>query len=243
MLKIKYFNRYRYFHTPIDFLTKISGFFNILFLLSLISFSLTAQYESIQGSPYPGQKIQTTSILTRQSGQELKETEPSLSLINGLFWQFSIGTLAGNKNKQDMNGVPGIMMMTSYRFNRRISFGIGLGIEVMEYTAAPFYADFKLHLPVNRPYSPYLYGNAGKSMPLGKPPESFGIHNKYTGGFMSGVGAGIFLPGGEDFGWYFQAGFRYNELRTELSHGWVYWQSEIIHYYHRLELRLGVFFN
>lgn len=142
-----------------------------------------------------------------------------------------------------MNSVPGMMMMASYRFNKRISCGIGLGIEVMEYAAAPLFADFKLHLPVNRSYSPFLYANAGKSMPLGKPAESFSVLYNYTGGFMSGAGAGILFPGGKNFGWYFKAGFRYNELRTEITQTWINRQSMIIHYYHRAEVRLGVFFN
>jgi hypothetical protein len=208
-------------------------FLTFVLVLSCFPYLLTAQ----TGTVPDGLNSHVMSVeLTGLANTEFQETaDPTPSYSNGFLWQFSIGTLAGNKNKQNMNGVPGIMMATSYRFTERISLGIGLGIEVMEYTTAPLYADFKFHPPVNRSYSPYLYANAGKSLPIRNPSG--------TGGFMSGAGAGVLFPGGTDVGWYLQAGFRYNELRTEIPHGWGNRQSVMIQVYHRLELRLGVYFN
>jgi hypothetical protein len=158
----------------------------------------------------------------------------------GTCWQFSVGTLAGKKEHQDPKGLPSYLLLISYRFSPWFSAGAGLGIDVMEHMAVPAFAEFKLLLPVKRSYYPYLYFKSGHSFTLNSEETHHHYNIEHSGGYLLGTGAGILLPGREDFRWFIQAGFRANELKTHASPGI---SGRIIHVYRRLELRIGVFFS
>ncbi len=167
---------------------------------------------------------------------------PSGSHRSGLYWQFSIGSLTGKSFEDGSAGVISLMMLSSYQINNWFSAGLAIGIDMLEYMALPLCVDFKLLLPVKRSYYPYLYTKSGYSLPARKTGETNFNKSEYFGGPVFGVGAGIFLPGREDFRWYIQAGYRYSELRMESKPAGGF-KRELLYYYHRPELRLGVFFN
>jgi hypothetical protein len=158
----------------------------------------------------------------------------------GVCWQFSAGTLAGKKEHQDPKGLPSYLLIISYRFSPWFSAGGGLGIDVMEHMAVPAFAELKMLLPVKRSYYPYLYFKSGHSFTLNSEKSYNPYRIEHSGGYVLGTGAGILLPGREDFRWFIQAGFRANELKTHSS-PWV--SGRVIHVYRRLELRIGVFFS
>jgi hypothetical protein len=171
-----------------------------------------------------------TELSIKQSGHH----------YSGVCWQFSAGTLAGKKENQYSKGLPSYLLVISYKFNPWFSIGAGLGIDVMEHMAVPAFAEFKILLPVKRSYYPYLYFKSGHSFTIKSEKTQYPYEIGHSGGYLLGTGAGILLPGREDFRWFIQAGFRANELKTDAS-PWT--SGQIIHVYRRLELRIGVFFN
>ena len=204
----------------------------VMLLLFLSSFSIPELAEQRHDKEDPNNQARDSSK---------RETIPFQE--KGSFWQFSIGTLAGKNIQQETKGMPSFNFMYSYKFNRSVSAGFGIGLDIMDYMAAPAYFDLKLHLPVNRSYFPYFYIKSGKSFSVSDPGELNGMKSRNTGGFLIGTGAGIFLPGREDFRWFLQAGFRYNELNTELTQIWLDRKSNIIYSYQRLDVSIGVYFN
>lgn len=170
-----------------------------------------------------------------QGGIEARESS--------VYWQFSAGTLAGKKPNEEARGYQSFMFVSSYRLTPAVSSGIGIGLDLMDHIVVPLYADLKLLPPVERSYRPFLYIQAGKSFPVSKTSESQIETHLNRGGIFLGTGAGIFLPGREDFRWFVQVGFRYNELGIDVTNNWTDRQSKLIHQYHRLELRLGIFFS
>lgn len=201
-------------------------------LLILLSSSIAAQGESVPDKEDPDKQTQDGLKRKIIPFQE-----------KGSFWQFSIGTLTGKNVQQETDRMPSFSFMYSYKFNRTVSAGFGIGVDIMDYAAAPVYIDIKFHLPVNRSYFPYLYLKSGKSFSLSDSGQLNGMASRNTGGFLAGVGAGIFLPGREDFRWFLQAGYRYSELNTEMTQAWWGTSSSLLYTYPRIDVSFGVFFN
>jgi hypothetical protein len=161
---------------------------------------------------------------------------------SGFYWQLSVGVLTPKSSEDRSEGMISFRALTSWQFTRWFSAGIGIGADMLEYTVIPVFADFKLLLPVERSYYPYLYAKAGYSLPLKQIKETKYSKAEYFGGPMFGTGAGILLPGREDFRWYIEGGLRYSEIKMDITHP-GHFKRTLIYYYYRPELRLGIFFN
>lgn len=116
-------------------------------------------------------------------------------------------------------------------------------MDLLEYMAAPIYGNIHLHLQVDRTYHPYLFFRSGYSFPLGKGDDGPVYKFDRLGGYMLGTGAGILLPGDDDIRFYLQAGYRYQELRTDRTHTDTGVVMNYSTFYNRLELTIGVFFR
>jgi hypothetical protein len=169
--------------------------------------------------------------------------EGGVSRISFPYWQFSAGTLAGKKPGEEAKGFPSFMLVTSYHFPVRLSAGVGVGLDIMDYMVAPLYADLKFLPATDRSYRLYLYMQAGHSFPIDKTSELWAATHRNSGGIFLGTGAGILFPGREDFRLFIQAGFRYNELGIDITNNWANTRSRIINQYNRLELRIGIYFS
>jgi hypothetical protein len=237
--------------------------FSLMILLAILSLQLTGQTDDhTERNPGSGGLLNNQHFVFSNNpevyaNQLSLDNEPSTifsltdttlipvtarSQKSGVYWQFSVGALTGKSAEDRSEGMISFRALTSYRFTRWFSAGIGIGADMLEYTVLPLFADFKLMLPVERSYYPYLYANSGYSFPLKKSKETKFSSTEYFGGPMVGTGAGILLPGREDFRWYIEGGLRYSEIRMDIRHAGLF-KSTLIYYYFRPELRLGVFFN
>jgi hypothetical protein len=237
--------------------------FSLMVLLAIISLQLTGQTDDhAETNPESAGLLNNQLIVLRNNPEVYAnplspENEPSTlfsftdttivpltarSQKSGVYWQFSVGVLTGKSAEDRSEGMISFRALTSYQFTRWFSAGIGIGADMLEYTVLPVFADFKLMLPVERSYYPYLYAKSGYSFPLKKSKETKFSTTDYFGGPMFGTGAGILLPGREDFRWYIEGGLRYSEISMDLRHAGLFKRTHI-YYYFRPELRLGVFFN
>ncbi len=163
--------------------------------------------------------------------------------FSGFFSQASAGFLAGKSDHGDPASLPAFSILAASRVSPRFSLGLGTGMDLLEYMAAPVYGNIHMHLQVDRTYHPYLFFRSGYSFPLGKANDEPVYKFDRLGGYMLGTGAGILLPGDDHIRFYLQAGYRYQELRTDRTHTDTGVVVNYSTFYNRLELTIGVFFR
>jgi hypothetical protein len=201
-------------------------------------------------SDYLNIKVMTPQII-RIGKSQISSLEASAYPVKknlkteGYYIQLSASVLTGKDSTGFLSG-NSFHFSNGYQFRNGIVVGIGTGLEKMNVTIVPLYADFRYY-PLSTRISPYAwiksgYGFATTDIPYTNYNEPWG---ESEGGFLFGAGAGIAL-----FTWQRAAinigiGYRYQKI--SLSHDEYWWGGnsvrETVTQFNRLELQVGFMFR
>jgi hypothetical protein len=164
----------------------------------------------------------------------------------GYIIQLSAGILTGKNELGNTTGYS-FHLSNGYQFKNGLGVGIGSGLEKMEITIIPLYADVRYY-PLKTRISPYAWLKTG---------YGFAASDKYSGrdfyytpadskgGFLFNAVAGIAL-----FTWQRTAvnigvGYRYQKITISQEQYWWGLPStkEIVTQFNRMELQLGFIFR
>jgi len=164
----------------------------------------------------------------------------------GYFIQLSASILTG-KDELAYRTSNSFHLSNGYQFKNGLGVGIGSGLEEMEVTIIPLYADIRYY-PLKTRISPYAwlktgYGFATSDKDSGR--DFYYVPADTKGGFLFNAGAGIAL-----FTWQRTAvnigiGYRFQKITTSQEQYWWGQPStkEIVTHFNRIELQLGFTFR
>ncbi|MBE0677051.1 MAG: hypothetical protein IH591_20530 [Bacteroidales bacterium] len=164
----------------------------------------------------------------------------------GYFIKFTGSILAG-KNEFGKVGSPSFHLSNGYQSGNGFSAGLGTGIEELDVSILPLYAEFGYH-PFQTRVSPFVWIKSGYGFTLADRAEDYYTYSygsEYEGGFLFSTGAGIAL-----YSWRRNAiciglGYRFQQISvTEATDWWMSTTSrEYITRFNRMELQLGFIFR
>ena len=169
-----------------------------------------------------------------------------------------VGVLAGNGGNPQ--SAPFIFQTSvNYNVNKNLSLGLGSGIEYLNETYLPVFANIEYKLR-NTKFSPYAFVQAGYVFSVDESrtqgdyivPYYYYYSSSFyypgpwynsadmdaKGGLLINPGIGIRTMFSENFGMSFSFGYRYSGLKYTGESDYTIW-----HDYNRLSLKLGIIFN
>ncbi|MFP4060230.1 MAG: hypothetical protein ACOC2F_07940 [Bacteroidota bacterium] len=150
------------------------------------------------------------------------------------------GILAGSGNDQIDTPVS-LHYTGTFLFQNHLSFGIGSGIEILNYLTIPLHADIRYYIPVKQGFSPYLYTTGGLYFPTNKK-ESDGYRDVlHQNGIFVNPGVGILLNNKNNSGIGISVGYRHQILEDEFEydHPGSYNPTSRKYIYNRLSLHIA----
>jgi hypothetical protein len=164
----------------------------------------------------------------------------------GYFIQLSASILKG---KNDLGNITShsFHLSNGFQFKNGLGVGIGSGLEEMEITIIPLYADVRYY-PVKTRISPYAvlktgYGFAASDKDLERDFYYTPVDSK--GGFLFNAVAGISLYTWQRLGVNIGVGYRYQKITISQEQYWWGGPStkETVTHFNRFELQLGFTFR
>lgn len=136
----------------------------------------------------------------------------------------------------------GFTTITSYRFPFRLSVGAGIGIEWFNVAGLPVFADLKYNF-LKGGLTPYVYTQAGYSLPLASNPE--GDYSTHYGGPLFAAGVGLRKNFSNRNAFVFSLGYRFQQMRTDFGYYWYSQNYDTIRYdkFNRFVFSLGFIFD
>ena len=191
--------------------------------------------------------------------QKLKISKASVSFIepvaypvkvnqktNGYFIHLSASILTGENELGNTTG-KSFHLSNGYQFKNGLGVGIGSGLEEMEVTIVPLYADIRYY-PLKTRISPYAWLKTGYGFVTSDKELERDIY--YTpveskGGFLFNAGAGISLYTWQRTAVTIGVGYRYQKISISQEQYW--WggasSKETVTHFNRIELQLGFTFR
>jgi hypothetical protein len=164
----------------------------------------------------------------------------------GYFIQLSASILTG-KNERGNTTSNSYHLSNGYQFKNGLGVGIGSGLEEMEVTIIPLYADIRYY-PLKTRISPYAslktgYGFAASDEDLER--EFYYTPVTSKGGFLFNAVAGISLYTWQRLAVNIGVGYRYQKITIIQEQYWWGGPStkEIITHFNRIEVQLGITFR
>lgn len=136
----------------------------------------------------------------------------------------------------------GFTTITSYRFPFRLSVGAGIGVEWFNVAGLPVFADVRYNV-LKGGLSPYVYSQAGYSMPLATNPT--GDYSTYYGGPLFAAGVGLRKNFANRNAFVFSLGYRFQQMRTDYGYYWYSQTYDTKRYdrFNRFAFSLGFIFD
>ncbi len=136
----------------------------------------------------------------------------------------------------------GFTTITSYRFPFRLSVGAGIGVEWFNVAGLPVFADVRYNV-LKGGLSPYVYSQAGYSMPLATNPT--GDYSTYYGGPLFAAGVGLRKNFANRNAFVFSLGYRFQQMRTDYGYYWYSQTYDTKRYdrFNRFAFTLGFIFD
>lgn len=180
------------------------------------------------------------------SVEEFRKDNSNSGYRGGYYIHVSANILAGKTNG-DKSVKAGLHLSNGYQFLNGLGAGIGTGIEDMNMTLLPVYADLTYH-PFNSRVSPFLFLKSGYAFSLlddKADDDWYGLKRTGKGGFMINAGGGILLYTGERFGVNLGIGYRYQKVTvTETAINiWSNYSTHYVTNFNRFEMQLGFVFR
>ena len=165
----------------------------------------------------------------------------------GYYIQFSASVLAGNNDGGNASS-PVFHLSNGYLFASGLGIGFGSGIEQLEVSVVPLYADIRYY-PSKRRVSPYVWLKSGYGFTTSDQPVLYtyyyGAGGESKGGFLFNIGAGIALYSWQSSAVNIGVGYRYQKIT--LSHEEYGWNGpllrETVTRFNRFEIQLGFTFR
>ena len=164
----------------------------------------------------------------------------------GYFIHLSASILTG-ENELGNTTSNSFHLSNGYQFKNGLGVGIGSGLEEMEITIIPLYADIRYY-PLKTRISPYVllktgYGFAASDKDLEREYYYTPVDSK--GGFLFNAVAGISLYTWQRFAVNIGVGYRYQKITISQEQYWWGGAStkETITHFNRIELQLGFTFR
>ena len=165
---------------------------------------------------------------------------------SGYYARLNTSILSG-KNESGNQGSISIHLSNGFQFKNGLAVGIGSGMEELDVTLVPLYADLRF-TPFNTGLSPYTWIKTGYGFALSDQYGSYVVdataENEPEGGFLFNAGAGISM-----FTWKRTAinigiGYRYQKVTLNQPSYWWGGSSirQTVTQYYRLEFHLGFVF-
>jgi len=147
---------------------------------------------------------------------------------SGYFCRIDGGIIGGSSDAS-----PSLHVVNGYAVNNRWQFGVGLGIEALDWNAhIPIFADARFHILKKSRSTPFIYATSGYAMPMSN-------WDQNKGGYTGGCGIGMshsFQFYGQVFGLTTSMGYRFGWIRS--ANGW--WDDFItVRQLNRFEIRFG----
>jgi hypothetical protein len=165
---------------------------------------------------------------------------------NGYFIHLSASILTG-ENKLGNTTSHSFHLSNGYQFKNGLGVGIGSGLEEMDITIIPLYADVRYY-PLKTRISPYAllkvgYGFAASDKDLERDFYYTPVDSK--GGFLFNAVAGVSLYTWQRFAINIGVGYRYQKITISQEQYW--WggaiTKETVTHFNRIELQLGFTFR
>ena len=132
--------------------------------------------------------------------------------------------------------------INGYRFNERLSSGIGAGVEFFDIALAPVFIDLRYNFRKDA-FTPFVALQGGYSFPL----ENTYYNNsfEYKGGVMFNPCVGIRTYFSNNSALVLSVGYRYQQVNSTRIYynGWEEVVAERTNLYNRISVRLGFLFN
>lgn len=193
-------------------------------------------------------KIQTTDNKTwsfhlEEVDRVVKEPGQRISLTNtylnaGFINYSSLGLLVGDESATHQAPFS-ITMTNGYIFASKISVGAGFGLEFLDRTSIPLFADLRYYLTKNK-LSPYFMFQGGYSFPIEDEHDEYYQERNNIGGYMVNPGIGFLLNFQSGGALQFNVGYRNQLLRYEYNDAF---DTELKQYYNRFNIRFGLIFR
>ena len=165
---------------------------------------------------------------------------------NGYFIHLSASILTGKNELGNTTG-KSFHLSNGYQFKNGLGVGIGSGLEEMEVTIIPLYADVRYY-PLKTRISPYAllktgYGFAASDKDLERDFYYTPVESK--GGFLFNAVAGISLYTWQRTAVNIGVGYRYQKITISQEQYWWGGPStkETVTHFNRIELQLGFTFR
>jgi hypothetical protein len=164
----------------------------------------------------------------------------------GYFIQLSAGILTGKNEFGNTTGYS-FHLSNGYQFKNGLGVGIGSGLEKMEITIIPLYADVRYY-PLKTRISPYAWLKTGYGFVASDKDLERDLYNTpydSKGGFLFNAGAGIALFTWQRIAVNIGVGYRYQKITISQEQYWWGLPStkEIVTQFNRMELQLGFIFR
>ncbi|MFH1321195.1 MAG: hypothetical protein ABII90_11160 [Bacteroidota bacterium] len=134
------------------------------------------------------------------------------------------------------------LTINGYKFNERLSLGLGVGIEYMDIVQAPVFLDVRFNFFKSK-FTPFIAMQGGYSLPLENNYDDWGP--KYKGGYLLNPCIGVRNYFNNNSAIVFSVGFRHQQLKsTRKDYSWG--DDGIIertNLYNRISVRVGFLFN
>lgn len=165
----------------------------------------------------------------------------------GYYISLSSSLLAGG-NEYGNTGSVSLHLSNGFRFRNGLSAGFGSGVEKLDVTVIPVYADFRFH-PMNTRVSPFVYLKSGYGIPLNNDEAlsyTYYYHNpEEKGGFMFNAGTGVAIYSWRGNAVNIGLGYRYQQLifRQIGGIGPQMTTNEVVTRFNRIEVQFGFIFR
>jgi len=164
----------------------------------------------------------------------------------GYSMRLSASVLAG-QNKYGKTSSLSFHLSNGYQFRNGLSIGAGTGIEELDVTVMPVYADLRFQ-PFKTRISPFAWVKSGYGFPLndrtGEEHYYYGYYPDSKGGIMFCAGAGVALCSWKHNAVSFGIGYRHQRLSFNQQY---IWNEEInnalVTYFNRIEVQFGFIFR
>ncbi|HQB36948.1 MAG TPA: hypothetical protein PLI41_05320 [Bacteroidales bacterium] len=205
----------------------------------------------VDSSDYLKLRITTPQVVTLKKSEisyttRASDIEKPFIDRHGYWIRISASALTG-RNDEGNVGNMSFHFSNGYRFRNGISAGIGTGLEELDVTVMPIYADLRYNILKTR-LSPFVWLKSGWSFAFGKLNDGqyyyYGYFPQALGGFMFNAGTGIELASWRRNAVSLGMGYRYQKIVYEQIRQWEgRGTNEIITRFNRIEVQLGFIFR
>jgi hypothetical protein len=172
---------------------------------------------------------------------QVNSAQPVQGFGQGFVNMTSLGFLVGASS--NMQTAPfSLVMVNGWRSSMGLFAGMGVGIEFLNTTYVPLFADLRYDLG-RGDVVPFLLARGGYALPTNKGYSEYDIDYAYASGPTVAAGAGLKIRTRTHFAWDIELMYRYLQTSYSETYGW---NDQVYRYtdkYNRIEIRIGFYID